>query len=67
MGDRRKCLKCHLNSRLKESDYVEAGTEIAEVANTPVGKVGLAVCYDVRFPEISAALRQKGKNSKLLS
>ena len=34
-----------------ESQTIEPGNEIAVVA-TPFGKLGLAVCYDLRFPEL---------------
>lgn len=34
----------------KESDTTEAGDDIV-VIKTPVGNLGLAVCYDIRFPE----------------
>jgi len=30
----------------------EAGTEAVVVAGTPVGKLGLTICYDLRFPEL---------------
>jgi predicted amidohydrolase len=30
------------------------------VADTPVGRVGLSVCYDLRFPELYTALREAG-------
>lgn len=33
-----------------ESKWLEAGNETV-VAETPFGKLGLAVCYDLRFPE----------------
>ena len=46
--------------RLNESDYVEAGSRVVDPVETPVGKVGLAICYDLRFPELSAALRHRG-------
>lgn len=46
--------------RLKESDYVLPGDEIAEPVASPVGKVGLAVCYDMRFPEMGSLLRKNG-------
>ncbi|KAK4194487.1 putative amidohydrolase [Triangularia verruculosa] len=46
---------------LKESDVVERGDEIKEVYDLPgVGRVGSAICFDLRFPEISLALRRKG-------
>lgn len=35
----------------KESAAVAPGTEVV-VANTALGKVGLSVCYDLRFPEL---------------
>ena len=39
---------------------MDAGRGLADAVDTPVGKVGLAICYDLRFPELSAALRNKG-------
>lgn len=35
----------------RESAAVAPGTEVV-VADSPVGKVGLSVCYDLRFPEL---------------
>ncbi|XP_059142934.1 nitrilase and fragile histidine triad fusion protein NitFhit-like isoform X2 [Physella acuta] len=46
--------------RLCESDYVIPGSKIVAPVSTPVGRVGLATCYDVRFPELSLALVQQG-------
>ncbi|MBA2709827.1 MAG: carbon-nitrogen hydrolase family protein [Tatlockia sp.] len=37
--------------RYDESSTVERGEELV-VVDTPVGKVGLTVCYDLRFPEL---------------
>ncbi len=34
----------------RESDSIEHGEELV-VIDTPFGKVGLAICYDLRFPE----------------
>lgn len=34
-----------------ESNTIEAGDQVV-VLKTPFGKLGLAVCYDVRFPEL---------------
>lgn len=34
-----------------ESETIEAGHEIV-VVDTPYGRLGLAVCYDLRFPEL---------------
>lgn len=60
--------KCHLfdvhipekGIKLNESDYVEPGKKCQDAVDTPVGKVGLAICYDLRFPELSANLRRRG-------
>ena len=38
------------NEEYRESDSVEAGEEFC-VIDTPFGKLGVAVCYDLRFPE----------------
>lgn len=43
----------------RESDTTEAG-EDAVVVETPVGKLGLAVCFDLRFPEHFAKLSAQG-------
>ncbi|CAG5123937.1 unnamed protein product [Candidula unifasciata] len=45
---------------LCESDYVLPGKKIVSPVQTPVGRIGLLTCYDVRFPEISLALVQQG-------
>ena len=36
---------------LKESRSVRPGGELA-VADTPAGRIGLSICYDLRFPEL---------------
>lgn len=38
-----------------EAATIEAGDRVASVA-TPVGRVGLAICYDLRFPELFRAM-----------
>jgi predicted amidohydrolase len=43
----------------RESAAVAPGTEVV-VAETGIGKVGLSVCYDLRFPELYRACAQKG-------
>ncbi|KAI9727511.1 MAG: Carbon-nitrogen hydrolase [Chrysothrix sp. TS-e1954] len=45
---------------LKESDSVERGSEILAPFETNLGKIGLAICFDLRFPEIGLALRRQG-------
>ena len=42
-----------------EKRYFKAGTE-TPVFDTPLGKIGLQVCYDVFFPELSTILALKG-------
>jgi predicted amidohydrolase len=41
---------------LRESDAVEAGREVVS-ADLPWCRLGLSVCYDLRFPELYRALR----------
>ncbi|TLY61867.1 MAG: carbon-nitrogen hydrolase family protein, partial [Gammaproteobacteria bacterium] len=45
--------------RYRESAHVAAGSTPA-VVDTPVGRVGLSVCYDVRFPELFRRLSAAG-------
>ncbi|QLQ78561.1 hypothetical protein HG537_0A08080 [Torulaspora globosa] len=45
---------------MKESNSVQPGSKVAEIVETPVGKLGLEICYDIRFPEQSLELRSKG-------
>ncbi|XP_040071895.1 nitrilase and fragile histidine triad fusion protein NitFhit [Ixodes scapularis] len=47
-------------ARIRESDYTAAGTRITRPVATPVGKVGLGICYDLRFPEFSLSLAKMG-------
>lgn len=42
-----------------ESQTIEAG-EALTVVDTPFGKLGLAVCYDLRFPELFRAMLAQG-------
>ncbi len=42
----------------RESSAYAAGDEVVTV-NTPVGRLGLTVCYDVRFPALFEALGQR--------
>ena len=45
--------------RYRESDDYAFGSQVV-VADTPVGRLGLTVCYDLRFPELYSALREAG-------
>ncbi|XP_069142377.1 nitrilase and fragile histidine triad fusion protein NitFhit-like [Argopecten irradians] len=46
--------------RLCESDYTIPGNGITSPVSSPVGNIGLGICYDLRFPEMSIALTQQG-------
>lgn len=43
----------------KESNMIEAGNTIT-ILDTPIGKLGLAVCYDIRFPLLFNKLFKAG-------
>ncbi|XP_066466381.1 deaminated glutathione amidase isoform X2 [Tiliqua scincoides] len=45
---------------LQETAYTNPGPAVVPPVSTPAGKVGLAICYDLRFPEMSLALAQAG-------
>ena len=45
---------------LRESDYVQPGGALTAPAATPAGRLGMLVCYDLRFPEASQLLRNQG-------
>ena len=42
-----------------ESATIEAGEDVV-VVDTPFGRLGLAICYDLRFPELFRQLSEKG-------
>ena len=43
----------------QESATFEAGDQVV-TANTSFGRLGLMICYDLRFPELALALRRQG-------
>ena len=43
----------------QESLVFEPGDQLV-LANTPFGRIGLMVCYDLRFPELALQLRAQG-------
>ena len=45
---------------LNESNSVEPGSEIRRPLETGVGKVGMMICFDLRFPMLSTRLRDLG-------
>jgi deaminated glutathione amidase len=47
------------DEQYRESTHVAAGREPV-IADTPVGRLGLSVCYDMRFPELYRDLVAQG-------
>jgi deaminated glutathione amidase len=47
------------NEHYLESKHVTPGASVV-VADTPVGRLGMSVCYDMRFPEMYRALVLRG-------
>ncbi|CAG8484403.1 7425_t:CDS:2 [Paraglomus occultum] len=43
-----------------ESTSTDYGEQVISPISTPLGKVGMSVCYDLRFPELSTELRKRG-------
>lgn len=43
------------NEHYHEEKTIESGSEI-KVVDTPFGKIGLSICYDLRFPELFRAM-----------
>jgi deaminated glutathione amidase len=43
------------NERYREDDTIEAGDGVV-VLDTPLGRIGLSICYDLRFPELYRAM-----------
>ncbi|CCJ28241.1 unnamed protein product [Pneumocystis jirovecii] len=54
------CINMVGHQKMKESRYVEKGKDIVPPFETPIGKVGLAICHDIRYPELSIKLRSLG-------
>ena len=54
--------KIHLYDALgfKESDKMIPGSKISKPVSTSLGKIGMMICYDLRFPEMSRALALAG-------
>jgi predicted amidohydrolase len=54
-----KYSKVHLFSPTNEHLYFTAGPS-AEVFSTSIGKIGMMICYDLRFPELARRLALDG-------
>jgi nitrilase len=69
--DRGRCVarydKIHLfdvhlvetDEHYRESETIEPGDRVC-VVDSPFGRLGLAVCYDLRFPELFRAMQDQG-------
>jgi len=44
----------------KESDKLISGSKIIKPSKTSIGKIGMLICYDLRFPEMSRILTTSG-------
>lgn len=44
---------------IRESDSIRAGSDIV-VVPTALGRIGLSICYDLRFPELYRKMTEKG-------
>lgn len=44
------------NEQYNEASTIEAGDKVV-VVDSPFGRIGLAVCYDLRFPELFRAMK----------
>lgn len=50
--------KTHLGDR--EQEWFVAGDEPPPIVETPVGRIGVAICYDLEFPEVTRQLALAG-------
>jgi len=54
--------KIHLYDALgfKESNKIVSGSKITKPVKTSLGKIGMMICYDLRFPEMARSLSVAG-------
>lgn len=60
-----KYRKTHLFKKLNEDKFFLPGNDLT-VVDTDWGRLGLAICYDLRFPEIFRAMMRKGAQGYLI-
>jgi len=58
--------KTHLFPLIREDEYLTPGDRLS-VVDAPWGKTGLAICYDLRFPELFRSYALKGVKVQLLA
>uniref|UniRef100_A0A182JXE5 Nitrilase and fragile histidine triad fusion protein NitFhit n=1 Tax=Anopheles christyi TaxID=43041 RepID=A0A182JXE5_9DIPT len=46
--------------KFRESETVRSGPALVPPVETPIGRIGLQICYDIRFAEASTILRKQG-------
>lgn len=56
---------CEEGLRNDSPRTVEKGFSILAPFETPVGRLGITVCFDLRFPEMNLALKRQ--NSQILT
>ncbi|HAM16287.1 MAG TPA: hydrolase, carbon-nitrogen family protein [Eggerthellaceae bacterium] len=44
----------------RESDYLSAGARMMSPVQAPFARIGLGICYDLRFPEVALAAALEG-------
>lgn len=50
--------------RFKESEVLSAGDKLA-IINLDGFKIGIGICYDIRFEELARIYRNKGMSSEI--
>ena len=58
--------KIHVFTYAGEHETMTPGRELV-IAETPLGRTGLATCYDLRFPEMFRAMTQAGAEAFLIT
>lgn len=54
------------DQKIRESDTVEPGSQLVLVNDDELGKIGLTICYDLRFPEVYRRLSGDGAHTLLI-
>lgn len=52
--------------RIKESDSIAPGDAPPPVVETPIGRLGLTICFDLRFSDLYLDLRRRGAQVVLI-